>query len=57
MILDRAGTSVLKVFQLKGVPSHISCYGKYMNEYRVVIACRDGKVSRYTSERTNMHVL
>ncbi len=43
-ILDPTATSIIKDIQLKDVPVFISVSGKYDVEYRIIVACRDGKL-------------
>ncbi|KAL0480842.1 BBS1 [Acrasis kona] len=44
MILDPSGSSVLKKFQLQNVPVFMVTHGAYDNDYRVIIACRNGSI-------------
>lgn len=44
IILDQTGLSIKKQLQLKSVPCFIECSGQFDVEYRIFIACRDGKI-------------
>ena len=43
-ILERTGISIKKGFQLKSVPVQIDCSGQFDVDYKILVACRDGKV-------------
>jgi Bardet-Biedl syndrome 1 protein len=44
LILDTAGSSILKQWQLPSAPTHMAITGTKDVEFRIVVACRDGKV-------------
>ena len=43
-ILDHTGSSILHTVQLPAIPAFMSIGGFYTLEYRILLACRDGKV-------------
>lgn len=43
-ILDQSGMAIKKQINLKSVPAFIQCSGQYDVDYRIYVACRDGKV-------------
>lgn len=44
LLLDHSGNSIKKSISLKSVPVFIDCVGQFDVEYRIYVACRDGKI-------------
>ncbi len=43
-VLEGNGTKIMRKFELKSVPVKIAVMGIYDIDYRMAIACRDGKI-------------
>jgi Bardet-Biedl syndrome 1 protein len=43
-ILDSQGMRVMKKVELESVPAFLNVMGKYEVDYRITVACRDGKI-------------
>ena len=43
-ILEGNGTKIMRRFELKSVPVRITVMGIYDIDYKMAIACRDGKI-------------
>lgn len=57
VITDTTGTRVERVVSLPSVPAFIATTGSYAVDYRIVVACRDGKIYSVKKGRVMGHVI
>ena len=43
-VLDQIGSSILKKVIVPSIPAFISCLGLFVNESRIIVACRESKI-------------
>ena len=57
LILDPVATKMMCSVDLGGVPVHMAVSGEFDTEWRIVVACRDGKLYTVTngSGKSSLH--
>lgn len=55
IIIEPNGQKVKQEIQLKSVPVFIQAHGTFEIDYRIFIACRDGRIYQFRSGRVGDH--